>query len=69
MFLFVSLKLSYTKYRNKTRTKKQVKVGDIREDKIQVLEGLEDGEVIVVKGQYGLLDGEKVNARRVVEND
>lgn len=53
----------------KTVTKKEVKVGDIREDKIQVLEGLEDGETIVVKGQYGLLDGEKVNARRVVEND
>lgn len=54
---------------DKTVTKKEVKVGDIREDKIQVLEGLEDGEAIVVKGQYGLLDGEKVNARRVVEND
>lgn len=58
-------------YNEETETvnKKEIQAGEIREDKIQILEGLEDDELIIIHGQYGLLDGEKVNARRVEAND
>ena len=52
-----------------TVEKRIVEVGEVYTDKIQVTSGLEDGEWIVFQGQYGLLDGEKVNARRVENND
>lgn len=52
-----------------TVSKRQVKVGEVQEDRIQIFDGLKDGELVVINGQYGLLDGEKVNARRVEEND
>lgn len=45
--------------------KREVVVGAVFEDYIQILEGLEDGEEIVVNGQFGLLDGEEVNAKRI----
>lgn len=52
-----------------TVSKRQVEVGEVHEDRIQIIDGLKDGELVVINGQYGLLDGEKVNARRVEEND
>lgn len=52
-----------------TVEKRIVQAGEVYQDKIQILEGLENGESVVFQGQYGLLDGEKVNARRVEEND
>lgn len=52
-----------------TVEKRIVQAGEVYQDKIQILEGLENGELVVFQGQYGLLDGEQVNARRVEEND
>lgn len=52
-----------------TVEKRMVEVGEVYTDQIQITSGLEDGEWIVFQGQYGLLDGEKVNARRVENND
>lgn len=51
-----------------TVSKREVEVGEIYEDSIQINDGLKDGELVVIEGQYGLLDEEKVKARRV-END
>lgn len=58
-------------YDESTETVSQriIEVGEVYTDKIQIISGLEDGELIVFQGQYGLLDGEKVNARRVENND
>ncbi|TCU79165.1 RND family efflux transporter MFP subunit [Tissierella praeacuta] len=53
----------------KTVSKREVKVGTVFGDHIQIVEGLKDGELVVVHGQFGLLEGEEVNARRVEEND
>lgn len=53
----------------KTVTKREVEVGAVFGDNIQIVEGLKDGELVVVHGQFGLLEGEEVNARRVEEND
>lgn len=50
-------------------TKREVTVGAVFGDHIQIIDGLKDGEQVVVNGQFGLLDGEEVNARRVEEND
>lgn len=50
-------------------SKRQVEVGQVFGDHILILEGLEDGEQLVINGQFGLLDGEEVSARRVEEND
>lgn len=52
-----------------TVSQRIIEVGEVYTDKIQIISGLEDGELIVFQGQYGLLDGEKVNARRVENND
>ncbi len=58
-------------YDESTETVSQriIEVGEVHTDQIQVIDGIEDGEWIVFQGQYGLLDGEKVNARRVENND
>ncbi|MBU5255531.1 MULTISPECIES: efflux RND transporter periplasmic adaptor subunit [Tissierella] len=53
----------------KTVSKREVKVGAVFGDHIQIVEGLKDGELVVIHGQFGLLEGEEVNARRVEEND
>ncbi|SHE97307.1 RND family efflux transporter, MFP subunit [Tissierella praeacuta DSM 18095] len=53
----------------KTVSKREVKVGTVFGDHIQIVEGLKDGELVVVHGQFGLLEGEEVNARRVEKND
>lgn len=52
-----------------TVSKREVKVGAVFGDHIQIVEGLKDGELVVIHGQFGLLEGEEVNARRVEEND
>lgn len=49
--------------------RREIKTGNVFGDRIEITEGLENGETIVVDGQYRLIDGEKVNARRVEEND
>lgn len=50
-------------------SKRDLVVGKIFGDHVQIVEGLEEGEQLVINGQFGLLDGEEVNARRVEEND
>lgn len=49
--------------------KREVEVGEVFEDQVQIINGLEDGEEVVVNGQFGLLEGEEVRPRRVEEND
>ena len=39
---------------------KSVKVGEIVEDKVKVLDGLVEGELVVISGQINLTDGKKV---------
>ena len=53
----------------KTVTKREVEVGSVFGDHIQIIDGLKDGEQVVINGQFGLLDGEEVNARRVEKDD
>jgi len=47
---------------------RRVVLGEVLGDKIQVLEGLQDGEEIVVEGHYKLIDKDKVKVE-VVNND
>lgn len=47
----------------------KVKVGIKQGDKIQILEGLESGETIVVEGNYALPDGTKVEAAKEENKD
>lgn len=54
---------------SKTVEKREVVVGQVFGDKIQIKEGLNEGDRIVINGQYGLLDGEEVNARGVEKDD
>lgn len=45
---------------DKTVTQKNIKTGEIVNDKIEVIEGLNNGEILVTDGQFVLHDGEKV---------
>lgn len=47
---------------------RRITLGKVYDDKIQVLEGLEDGDQIVVEGHYKLVDMDKVKVE-VVDND
>lgn len=46
---------------NKEVMAKQVKIGEIVKDKVEILEGLEEGDLIVTSGQINLSDGKKVS--------
>lgn len=56
-FLYV-----YDKGTNKV-SKRKVKVGEVYGDKIEITEGIKDGEIVVIDGQYRLNDGDEVKAR------
>ncbi|WZL82428.1 efflux RND transporter periplasmic adaptor subunit [Vallitaleaceae bacterium 9-2] len=45
---------------NETVEERIVKTGEILEDRIQILEGLDTGEILVVEGNFLLNDGDKV---------
>jgi HlyD family secretion protein len=45
---------------DKTVTQKKIKTGEIVNDKIEVTEGLNNGEILVTDGQFVLHDGDKV---------
>lgn len=49
---------------NQTVSKREIEVGEVFGDKIEIVSGLEDNEMVVVKGQYRLNDNEKVDAGR-----
>lgn len=49
--------------------KRMIETGDVYVDEMEVIEGLEDGESIVVQGQYRLNDGEVVAVRSEREDD
>jgi len=40
---------------------REVKTGISDEEKIEIVEGLSEGESVVIEGNYGLIDGAKVN--------
>lgn len=45
---------------NNTVINKPVKVGEIVEDQVEILDGLESGDIVVTSGQINLSDGKKV---------
>lgn len=49
--------------------KRMIETGDVYVDEMEVIEGLEDGESIVIKGQYRLNEGEVVSVRSEREDD
>ncbi len=51
----------------KTVTKKFIETGNIVKDKIEVLSGLENGEKLVVDGQFVLHDGDEVAEKEMSE--
>lgn len=51
----------------KTVTKKFIETGNIIKDKIEVLSGLENGEKLVVDGQFVLHDGDEVAEKEMSE--
>lgn len=52
-----------------TAHRREVKTGEVFVDEIEIVEGLEEGESIVIEGHYRLNDGEKVKVRSVREDD
>ena len=48
---------------------KKVKIGIKSGDKIQIVEGLEGGETVVIEGNFGLPDGTRVEIAKEDEND
>ena len=45
---------------DKTVAQKKIKTGEIVNDKIEVTEGINNGEILVTDGQFVLHDGDKV---------
>ncbi|MDF2596479.1 MAG: hypothetical protein K0R69_2820, partial [Clostridia bacterium] len=56
-------------YSDKTQTvsKKRIETGEILKDQIEVLDGLESGDKLVVEGQFVIKDGDKVAAEEMKE--
>jgi len=50
-----------------TVTRREVTLGLQNTNLVEVTTGLEPGEVVVVEGNYGLADGEKVEVREVIQ--
>jgi RND family efflux transporter MFP subunit len=56
-------------YSDKAQTvsKKRIETGEILKDQIEVLDGLESGDKLVVEGQFVIKDGDKVAAEEMKE--
>ncbi len=50
--------------KNKMVNRRKIEVGEVFGDLIEVTSGLEEGDTLVIEGQYRLNDGEEVKARR-----
>jgi RND family efflux transporter MFP subunit len=52
---------------DKTVTKKEVTLGLQNTDLVEITSGLESGEMVVIEGNYGLEDGERVEIREGIQ--